>query len=288
MLFRKTSREKKHKVLWIHCNYSVGRMNLCLRLAESFLHKMGLFEQARLIVVQNGSIVGPIDQQSSWLYLQGSNRSREFSAWQEGWEAIGSEAADFDFVVLTNDTFPYHQPYYLLGRLLRSTFRKLIEAKEQHFALGVVERGFDADILPEHITSCFMAFDRLAAASVMPCMTKIDDKCSLADDEKRQEILTSTYKDYKTKLNAWLLQPGLNSWYDAAPLTESNYDLMAGKAQAILLEHSLSRRLLTNDVRLVSCFDFPLGFLARWLMRIDILIRNKKLLGRSRRYLTVK
>lgn len=264
------------KVVWIHCNYTHARLAPCLDLAEKFLDNLGLLKGALLISVNNGLETKLSQRHQHWIQIKGTNRVREFSAWQEGWEVVETEAADVDLVILTNDTFPFHQPYYLLGILLRFVLRRVINAKVQGFALGVVERGFDSHILPEYITSFFMVFDRRAALSIMHRLTVVQPEMSIAMDASCGKIVLSPDGPYEAKINRWLLEPGKQSWYDAAPLTTDNYYSMAGKARSILHEHSLSVHLRSDGISLVSCFDFPFGFLARWVMRLDGRLRNIK------------
>lgn len=275
-------RTDRRKVIWIHCNYLPARLDKCLNLAETFLKRLGLLENALLVYVNNSLDQTDTQRHSAWLQLQGSNQAREFSAWQEGWNVVAANAHDVDIVILTNDTFPFHQPYYLLGLLLRSALRRLIRDKVHGFALGVVERGFDFESLPEYITSFFIVLDRQAAMSIMYRITTPVPEWSVADDATSGKIVLSHDKRYEESINRWLLNPVSHSWYAAAPLTRDNYPSMAGKARSIILEHSLSRHLRAEGIQLISCLDFPLGFLARWYMRIEERIRTSKWFAKIR------
>ena len=144
------------------------------------------------------------------------------------------------------------------------------------WALGVVERGFDYEGLPEYITSFFVALDRAAAFCIMPRIVEAMPQCRIADNEASGNIVFSNDKRYEEKINRWLLKPSGQSWYAAEPLTHANYYAMAGKARSIILEHSLSKNLRSDGIRLISCFDLPLGFLARWYLRFDQKIRSYK------------
>jgi len=266
----------KRKVLWIHCNYIPSRLHRCLDLAETFLRKLGLLESAALICVNNDPNPAPNLTHVAWVQLQGSNQAREFSAWKEGWDSVRADVGDVDIVILTNDTFPFHQPYQILAPLLRVSLAKLIRTNANGWALGVVERGFDYDSLPEYITSFFVALDRTAALSVMPRITEVMPQCLIADNETSGKIVFSRDKKYEKNINNWLLNPSGQSWYAAAPLRRDNYHAMAGKARSIILEHSLSKNLRSDRIQLISCFDLPMGFLARWYLRIDHKIRSHK------------
>lgn len=263
-------------MVWIHCNYHPSRLDRCLDLAETFLRKLGLLESAVLICVNNDPNLTPNLKHVDWVQLQGSNQSREFSAWKEGWDSVGAVVADVDIVILTNDTFPFHQPYQIIAPLLRVSLAKLIRANANGWALGVVERGFDYEDLPEYITSFFVALDRTAALRIMPRITETMPQCLIADNEASGKIIFSRDRIYQNNINDWLLNPSAQSWYAAAPLTRDNYHAMAGKARSIILEHSLSKNLRTDGIRLISCFDLPLGFLARWYLRLDQKIRSYK------------
>lgn len=58
---------------------------------------------------------------------------------------------------------------------------------------------------------------------------------------------------YANFLSTWLHQPG--KWYAAEQLTESNFDFMRLKAKSILLEHSLTDRVLAAGGTLHSIYD---------------------------------
>lgn len=276
----KVTRLNEKKVVWIHCNYHGDRLNRCLELAERFLRKLRLHKHAVLVCVDNGCSEA-MSRRPGWIHKRGSNKQREFSAWQEGWDAITSSAQDADVVFLTNDTFPFHQPYYLLGPLLRLSLAKLMRSGGNGWALGFVERSGDDQFLSKYITSFFVVLDRLAAKSVMHRITEPIARWRVAEDVASGKIVFSDDKRYEEKINRWLLDPSGHSWYAAAPLTRENYRSMAGKARSIILEHSLSGHLKADGIKLVSCFDYPLGFLARWCARIDDRVRNRKWFGKK-------
>ena len=208
--------------------------------------------------------------------MSGSNRAREFSAWQEGWAHLRASGVSPDIVVLTNDTFPFHQPYRLLAPLLRISLQKLLESGRRRWALGVVERGFAYQHLSQYLTSFFVVLEKEAASLVMDSLTEPVSDWQVAPDAASGKIIHSRDKQYEESINRWLLAPASRSWYGAAPLTGTNYTAMAGKARSIVLEHGLSRRLQDGDAHLVSCFDLPFGFLARWYCRIDERRRTNK------------
>ncbi len=269
------SDHKKFKVAWIHCNYDATRINRCLSLAEKFLKKLELLDSALLICVNNSNVSLIVKEHPIWKIFQGSNDSREFSAWSEGWNIVNESEHDFDVLVLTNDTFPFHQPFELLAPLFRLGLKRLIKKKSIGWALGLVERGFDYDDFSEYITTFFVAFDRVAAMRVMSSIVDSVLEHSIAERHLiNGKIILSKDKCYEDKINGWLLKPGNQSWYAAAPLTEKNYSFMADKARSIILEHSMSVNLKKNRIDLISCFDFPLGFFARWCYRFSNQLRR--------------
>lgn len=258
------------RVLWIHCNYSPSRLKRCTALAERFIQRTGLDITSRMIVVENSNAKAPSDPGPRWERMCGSNFAREFSAWSEGWEFARRNNEIYDIVILSNDTFPYHQPYaWLLEPLLRLKIKRLLHT-DIPWALGVVERGFNYREFQEYITSFLLILGPGAVGPALSRLIEIPEGCGLESDVSAGRVIWSTDPIYQQRMNQWLLEPGGKGWYGARRLDEQSWPDLRAKAQCMLLEHGVSRRLLTAGVRLVSCFDlrWPLGRLARIAYRV--------------------
>ncbi|NJN00145.1 MAG: hypothetical protein HC793_00180 [Aquincola sp.] len=261
---------KGYRALWIHCNYHPERQDRCIRLAEVFLAKAGLIESSKLVFVDNAAFPSSSATfpQGRWTRLQGSNTVREFSAWEEGWRHACVDSPKPDLVFLSNDTFPYHQPFScFLAPLLRFKLLGLLDRGETDWALGLVERGFSYQHLNEFITSFFVVLGPDAIVPAMTGMTQLAAGSGLEADNSRGRVIWSVDPLYESLMNRWLLVPGGGGWYGASALTEKNFPGLRDKARCLLLEHALARRLVSNNVRLVSCFDLPPP-LNTWVRRL--------------------
>lgn len=265
------------RLLWLHANYDQRRLRRSLYCAEAFLNKIRWRGETLLVSVDNGHANGNTEThrgstgREKWHLLPGSNVAREFSAWHEGWSHAIELGFDADITVLTNDTFPYHHPFrLLLGPLLALKLRKLLRTRSERWALGVAERGYSFKGLPEYLSSFFVVLDRHAAIAAMRDICVPYSSWKLVGELQGQVLVLSTDESYANHVNKWLLSRSTLSWYGAEPLTESNIGMMRGKARSIILEHSLSRRLLETNIKLVSCFDyaFPADVLSRWMYRL--------------------
>lgn len=273
---------RQHRALWIHCNYHPERQDRCLRLAEVFLAKAGLTGCSQLVVVDNAAFPSTTASvpHGRWTRLHGSNAAREFSAWEEGWHHACNGSPEPDLVILSNDTFPYHQPFSgFLAPLLRFQLRRLLNQKETGWALGLVERGFAYERLKEFITSFFVVLGPGAIGPAMTGITQLAADSGLETDSSRGRVIWSTDPLYQSLMNRWLLAPSGGGWYGASPLTERSFPGLRDKARCLLLEHALARRLVDNDIRLVSCFDLPRP-LNTWVRRLyrtwDIADRRRR------------
>lgn len=260
---------RQPRVLWIHCSFWPARFERCASLAENFLSRAGLFGGATYICVDNA--VAASAPRVGWIHLRGSNDAREFSAWSEGWRHACSIGVSFDMVVLSNDTFPFHQPFAgFLAPLFRWKLRRLLRSGECSWALGVVERGFEYRHLSEYITSFMVILGPQAVQPALTQMTTLPVDCGLESDWSRGRVIWSDDPWYQDEMNRWLTRPGRRGWYAAQHLAPHTFSGLRAKAQCMLLEHALSRRLVGSGVRLVSCFDLPppLGRTARVLYRL--------------------
>jgi hypothetical protein len=261
-------------VAWIHCNYHENRLHKCLLQAENFLRVLNLENYSCLVCVNNNNSKVAKAEYPSWLFVNGSNSMGEFSAWQEGWRSINVDLQKIDILILTNDTYLYHQPFNIFSPVLSSSLRKVLSSNISHWSLGVVEKNPNVESLPKHLTSFFMVFDKYAVDIIMPDLTSPLSLWSLTNDYSIGKIFQSADFMYEKKMNSWLLCSSMNSWYAAEPLTKDSISRISMKAKCILLEHSLSKRLLDANIKMISCFDQSGGYFYKILYRLYFL-KNK-------------
>lgn len=202
--------------------------------------------------------------------IYGSNRLREFSAWQEGINLVRQlhGLADTDCLVLTNDTF-----------FRSSKLREL-----------VLNRGFYGAELPKLVDGMALApleaalagtaafghrFRELAATFFLAIRYRdlvkaggiigdIEFDQFLSADFSGKLFIDRESKAFSRFYNQWLgasMRDGVGYWPHSAcrPYCAENFEFLREKAKMCLLEANLTARLAQSGISFANLY--PVGFL---------------------------
>jgi len=255
------SKSKMIRCAWIHCNYNDNRIKKCIEEAARFTTDLAC--EVDYVFVNNNSdsryeISNYFDRSTEYLnyfYQSGSNKFHEFSAWREGYQRLLEEKPHevYDFFIISNDTFCFHQPFYYLRTLFISKVR-LNPDPFGAWTVGVLEHK-NFTLITEYFSSFFLVMSHNVAAEVLPNIDVPPDWAKISESPIRTSIVESDDSAYNNFVTSWLTDTkGRNRWYGARELQDLNLDVLK-KAQCILLEHNLSLRLRRANSRFISCFD---------------------------------
>lgn len=243
----------KPAIQWIHAEYGNARSSH-FGTKQSFINcAFGVAPQT--LIVQNDIRV-PL---TSSMHIHGSNRLREFSAWDEGIHATRERGAAPDWWIFSNDTFSHHRFFW--GAVLAGfahTFRA---------CRGTTTPTIIGDVLPESLLSDPSAqapyvstyFFMVNAAALEQLSWNLTQDAPL-DWVASTEDITVAGNDCPARVKTFLQEHLCNptsprAWRNASPVTAINKDFLRFKAMAILLEHTLSQRALQAGVALLPIID---------------------------------
>ncbi|MEP7063765.1 MAG: hypothetical protein ABI881_15350 [Betaproteobacteria bacterium] len=221
--------------------------------------------QARyLVVVDNAGVPADLEPPIGFDGAQtiaGSNVHREFSGWQEGVEAARRAwGIDGMTLVLANDTiarnhnFSGPRKYY---------FRHAFERAGSDATAAVIGEIDGVPYTMEtasgeiglYVSTYLLLLTSGALDAALPLTVDVDriDTLLHADWQNSNGTLfrDGMPVEYRKFLERWL-HVAAGGWYRAEALTQDNFGFFRGKAMSIMLEQSLSARVLAGGGRLVS------------------------------------
>jgi hypothetical protein len=220
--------------------FTAEKTEAALRFCERALVKLPL---GRRLLVMNSQEEVCLPA-THWRRLDGSNEFGEFSAWQEGLDALGHD--DDVPVIFLNDTIAFHRRF--------SNWRSWAFIHEARHADARCVVGFvdDADndigdlsidglVLQGWVSSyLFMlgpaALRLLGRRLYVPQQV---ERCVDGGDKEAAFFSQAVSPDLQRHLRAWLFQGG---WYRSEPLRPSNQAMFERKAKIICAELLLSAR----------------------------------------------
>lgn len=243
----------KPSVQWIHAEYGTAR-------SSNFGGKQSLIKRAlgivpQTIVVQNDTNVSLTSNR----HIHGSNRLREFSAWDEGVHASRERGITPDWWIFSNDTFSHHRFFW--GAVLAG-FVRTFAARQ-----GATEPVIIGDVLPgslladpsaqaNYVSTYFFMINAAGLERLAWNLTQDVPLNWVASSADISVAAPACPARVKTFLYEHLCDPGSpRAWRSASPVTADNKDFIRFKATAILLEHALSHRALQNGVSLLPIID---------------------------------
>lgn len=257
----------KRKVIWLHCAYHRARHEKCARGICKVLEDIDA--DTTVYVCNNGT--DDLGADGGWKVITGSNSAGEFGAWAELWYLCKDEICGDTVVVLSNDTFPFHQPFWLLSAFFKNKISNYSGfSPTVPMAAGVKEQ-FRFQEITEYLSTFFLVMNGSAARLVLPSIT---EKC--VDVEVIRggsgDVVRGADHAYVDYINNWLLGRSFYRWPNAAGesgVSSKFRTILEAKAGAVILEHSLSRRLTNNGGLLEDIFHSGIfGMAARYYYRL--------------------
>ena len=210
----------------------------------------------RILIVNNHSIFKEIqmhDLALDWILILGSNKSAEFSAWQEGLDYL-IDKEDFARFVFCNDTVCTHRKFSIVRYFCFS----LSCLQNPNSATGFtncsrIPLELYGLTFSSWISTYFFSIPRDGLNRL---------KFRINDSQNLEGYISSSYSGtyfFKNSLNdnlnkhitAWLFNGG---WYKSAELSNSNFEGMKLKAICILNEKSLSVRMRLSNIIYIDPF----------------------------------
>lgn len=194
------------------------------------------------------------------LYINGSNSSGEFSAWDEGVKQICSqfELDKDDAFLFLNDTFCHHRPFTLIDRWLYKKTLLNLESGKLYGEVNVAKGDFKINQIGINgwVTSYFfccnwgvvhqlMSFSKSEEFEINE-LNKIK-KC-MANNTINIDIFSS---DLNQHLSNWLFSNGTGGWYGK----NKSLDALFFKLKAIINEKMLSYTALQAGIKVEDVYD---------------------------------
>ncbi|MFL9786814.1 hypothetical protein AB6C90_012615 [Vibrio cyclitrophicus] len=217
-------------------------------------------KNAIILVVNNNTNISYNKDQNLMFrdvdYIQGSNESWEFSAWQEGLQYLADkyEVSSTDNFVFANDTFCHHRFFNTLDKFL---FLYKLKGLSHNELLGEV-CSLDGEIFEysmNHrtwISTYLFATKFDTIRRLLPLDAHSNDDI-LIDPKSRLVKISGFTQLAETHLRNWLMpNEGRGGWYKSHSV---DMDMLINKTKAIANEKSLSRRAVESNIALVDIYN---------------------------------
>jgi len=213
----------------------------------------------QITIIDNSGEAAPCDLPNTAV-IAGDNSTREFSGWQKGIDFLSDKAIDDNTIFcLCNDTFARHYGTKFLDWFDQ---KEVQEALNRGLAVGHVDHTREEFELFGWKTRKWIRtnifFLRYAELKkILPIVFPIDEKEIFADEGdslfKENRLLSPNLRAY---LDHWLVMgpevPGESKerWYMSARLSNENREIYVMKAKSLLIEFSISARLLKEGIEI--------------------------------------
>lgn len=258
---------KNRKVIGVLVCYYPEYRNKAIKKLLCILN--ALTDDYKLLVVNNRNSVDKKEYGCSELIhheIDGSNKSWEFSAWDEGVFYLRENGliSDSDIIVFANDTFCYHRPFSFYNKwLFVNAFRKLF-FNEGLFVGEICQLPFYYTIFGLKANSWISTylfgvrykdlpslepFDKVGQMINVPELIKIVDK---------KILISRSSPKICMHLSNWLFPSiGEHGWYKAKN-GNLDGDLVFNKLKAIVNEKLLSAQAIGKGLNLYSIYRFKI------------------------------
>ncbi|MEO6080786.1 MAG: hypothetical protein ABIQ86_13565 [Steroidobacteraceae bacterium] len=209
--------------------------------------------------------------------IEHDNSGQEFGGYQAALDRVKGSFPDR--VIVMNDTAVKHG---MLTRAYVSAFLRQVSLDIECFALGSIDwdrrslqlRGLRS---PRWIRTHFFALDQRALRILDNRLYHPDlDQLVIASSPKDKFFSDEVGQSLQEHIQRYLFSPSPQSWYAAAPLSESNFPTMVRKARAILQEKYLSMMLESADASLWPVYldrkDRVRAYGEKWIATLRLLV----------------
>lgn len=256
---------KNRKVIGVLVCYYPGYRKKAINKFLSILN--ALTNNYKLVVVNNDN---SIDKEkyscldSIHHEIDGSNRSWEFSAWDEGILYLRENEliSDSDIIIFANDTFCYHRIFSFYNKWLFVNAFKTLFSNEGLFVGEICQLPFSYTIFGLRANSWISTylfgvrykdlpslepFDKVGRVINLPELIKIVDK---------KVLISKSSPEICMHLSNWLFPSvGEHGWYKAKHGNLGS-DLAFNKLKAIVNEKLLSAQAIEKGLNLYSIYRF--------------------------------
>lgn len=204
---------------------------------------------AKICVIDNKGALN-LDYHKKTLFVKGSNKNHEFSAWQEGLLSIQEveSISDNDEIIFLNDTvFAHHKiPRFIWSNFLNFPVNDSAVGFESRISGGLTINNF----YTESWLSTFLF--KLNYSSLSKINYQVDYEDTLEKYVSKsfgKSFLNLEDKNLERHILDWLFAGG---WHASEKLTKENFNRFRKKAICILNEKYLSCILYNEDVKIVN------------------------------------
>lgn len=201
-------------------------------------------------------------------FLPGSNEFREFSSWEIGYQAVLKNKPDKKFnLIVSNETMFSHRAFDM--QLRRAFIRSFTNAARSEtscicgdFDTYNQKNDFFSDSFNGHISTYLFLINSAAVKEFngfLEMNSLLEEAFKEKYDQNNSVFKTNFFKkypEYLGQLENWVYKPGNHKkWYSHAELTEKNYTKQKLKVHSIILEHSITSKIVERggsieDIRL--------------------------------------
>jgi hypothetical protein len=266
---RNTLKLKSSKYYAIHVSYYPEYYDKSLRLLDSMIKRISNNDYA-ILVVNNNEVLAQNNQSlvsKNHYYINGSNTSWEFSAWDEGLDYFVNQfdINNNDVFIFSNDTFCQHRSFTILDELIFSN--AISYCSYNDIAVGHVD-FIDKDFIvfnrsvKQWISTFLFAMNYKVVKGVVPFSEC--EKKDLAIDNLSIKV-NGCNESFNIHLTNWLLGHG---WYKSET---SDVNMIINKGKAIINEKVLSSKLEANRVDIRNVYS---GLCSSLMRKVQVKIYN--------------
>jgi hypothetical protein len=265
----------KRIVHWLHCLYDPNTLD-DFYTAHNLFKKLIPDVEFNVVLINNGNGI-VTSKNDDFRIISGTNSSREFSAWAEGWGVISPIVDQNDIFIISNDTLNKHHDFnkflaYFFALKYRLELKNFF--RRSPYVIGVAERFEFLAGITCYVPTFFCLMNFSAAVSTLPYIALNCVECKPNMEYKENGMLLfGDNSKYVTFIQNWLTGSGRLKWYGARAYTSDNFNFLISKAQAILLEHAFAKRIYCSGGQIESCFKF--GSLLGKVFRVMYVLRQK-------------
>jgi len=207
-----------------------------------------------VVVVDNA---GGVEASEAPGVIAGSNRSWEFSAWDEGLASVGDLLGDYDLVHLVTSAFRTLYVRYIE----RLDLRVLQLVAGRRAAVGHIDRYDEPIELMGHTSQSWLrssfVFVPPAELVALGSLVGVTDASRFFSGDARNPFRATAplSENYRQFIRGWLTGEGTGQgtkWHSRFALSPTTLPLFESKALAILNEHMLAIRLRLQGCELVD------------------------------------
>jgi hypothetical protein len=250
------------RAIFIHQISSSDPLDSYRHFVEEFCSESGVDEK-KIYLVGNSSSISPLSDE---VFLKCDNSLREFSAWKAALGEMGDFYTEADVLVLSNETIFAHRNF---DNAYKYAF---IEAAKVIMRLNYPVVAGDLDEIaapPPYYKSAFgssiSTYLMLVNSSAIKCFDKHFDYEELSSAFEYRKNTKSVLKEnnslltgeYAEMLEGWCYKKTkYKKWYGYKKLTLENYDSLRLKIFSIVIEHSISQKLVRSGCDLLDVRRF--------------------------------